>query len=39
MFECPPSSHEIPDLAFAYDELARLKAEVDAVLVIDLSTD
>jgi len=38
LFECPPSSHEIPDLASAYEELARLQAEVDAVLRIDLST-
>lgn len=35
MFECPPSSHKIPDLASAYDELARLEAEVDVVLDID----
>jgi len=35
MFECPPSSHEIPDLASAYEELARLEAEVDVVLDID----
>jgi hypothetical protein len=38
MFECPPSSHEIADLAQAYEELARLEAEVNAVLSIDLST-
>jgi hypothetical protein len=37
MFECPPSSHGIPDLASAYDELARLGAEVDVVLEIDLA--
>lgn len=39
MFECPPSSHKVPDLAYAYEELARLEAEVDAVLSIDLSAD
>ena len=38
MFECPPSSHEIADLAQAYEELARLEAEVNAVLDIDLNT-
>ncbi len=39
MFECPPSSHEIADLAQAYEELARLEAEVNAVLELDLGTD
>jgi hypothetical protein len=36
-FECPPSSSAIPDMDFAYGQLARLEAEVDAVLVIDRS--
>lgn len=34
-FECPPSSSAIPDMAFAYGQLARLEAEVAAVLAID----
>lgn len=39
MFECPPASHEVPNLVYAYEELARLEAEVDAVLAIDLNQD
>jgi hypothetical protein len=35
LFECPPSSSAIPDLAFAYGQLERLEAEVDVVLQID----
>jgi len=31
-FECPPASVQIPDLAAAYRELARLEAEVAAAL-------
>ena len=34
-FECPPSSSAIPDMDFAYGQLARLEAEIDAVLAID----
>ena len=34
MFECPPSSREIPSLTYAYEELARLEAEVAAVLSV-----
>jgi hypothetical protein len=37
MFECPPSSARIPTLADAYAELARLEAEVAAVLDIDIT--
>lgn len=33
LFECPPASETIPDLAFAFGELRRLQAEVDAVLI------
>lgn len=36
-FECPPSSSAIPDMDFAYGQLARLEAEIGAVLVIDQS--
>ena len=36
LFECPPSSDRIPDLAFAYSEMLRLEAEVEAVLAIDV---
>ena len=36
-FECPPSSRAIPDMDFAYGQLARLEAEVNAVLAIDRS--
>jgi hypothetical protein len=39
MFECPPKSAEVPSLNVAYDELARLKAEIDVVLEIDLAGD
>ena len=39
LFECPPSSDRIPDLAFAYSEMFRLQAEVDAVLAIDEATE
>ena len=35
LFECPPSSDRVPDLAFAYGEMLRLEAEIDAVLAID----
>lgn len=35
LFECPPSSSAIPDLAYAYGQLERLEAEVDVVLQID----
>jgi hypothetical protein len=35
LFECPPSSDRIPNLAFAYDEMLRLEVEVEAVLAID----
>jgi len=31
-FECPPQSTTLPDLDYAYRELDRLEAEVDAVL-------
>ena len=31
-FECPPQSTTLPDLEYAYRELERLEAEVDAVL-------
>lgn len=34
MYECPPSSAQLPDLDHAYDELARLEAEVDAVVAM-----
>lgn len=34
-FECPPRGTEIPDFAYAYGELARLQAEVEAVLELD----
>ena len=34
MFECPPSSSQLPSLEFAYRELARLEAEVDTVLMM-----
>jgi hypothetical protein len=36
-FECPPSSRAIPDMDFAYGQLARLEAEISAVLAIDRS--
>lgn len=36
-FECPPSSSAIPDMDFAYGQLARLEAEISAVLAIDRS--
>jgi hypothetical protein len=36
-FECPPSSRAIPDMDFAYGQLARLEAEITAVLEIDRS--
>lgn len=39
MYECPPTSAEVPSLNVAYDELARLKAEIDVVLEIDLAGD
>jgi hypothetical protein len=39
MFECPPTTAELPSLTVAYDELARLKAEIDVVLVIDLARE
>lgn len=35
LFECPPSSEEIPSLEQAYAELARLGAEVATVLRLD----
>lgn len=35
MYECPPSSAQLPDLGHAYDELARLEVEVDAVLAME----
>lgn len=35
LFECPPSSEQLPDMAAAYAELARLEAEVAVVLSID----
>jgi hypothetical protein len=31
-FECPPQSTTLPDLDYAYRELDRIEAEVDAVL-------
>jgi hypothetical protein len=34
MFECPPSSSRFPDLEYVYQELARLEAEVTAVLAM-----
>jgi len=36
-FECPPSSSAIPDMDFAYGQLARLEAEISVVLDIDRS--
>lgn len=36
MFECPPSSRDLPDLAEAYAELARLEAEVAAAIDFDV---
>jgi hypothetical protein len=36
MFECPPSSRDLPDLATAYEELARLEAEVAAAIDVDV---
>ena len=39
LFECPPSSDRIPDLAYAYSEMFRLQAEVEAVLAIDEATE
>jgi hypothetical protein len=39
MFECPPTSAELPNLEVAYDELGRLAAEIDVVLEIDLAGD
>jgi hypothetical protein len=35
MYECPPSSAQLPDLDHAYGELARLEAEVDAVIIME----
>jgi hypothetical protein len=35
VFECPPSNQTIPNLEYAYGELARLEAEVAVVLAID----
>jgi hypothetical protein len=32
MFECPPSSADLPDMDAAYEELSRLEAEVASVL-------
>lgn len=37
MFECRPSSTGVPGLGAAYDELTRLKAEVDVVLELDFA--
>jgi hypothetical protein len=34
LFECPPSSNQFPDLAYAYQVLARLEAEVEASLAL-----
>jgi hypothetical protein len=34
-FECPPSSQAVPDFAAAYEQLARLEAEVEAALAFD----
>lgn len=38
LFECPPSSSALPDLAAVYADLARLEAEVSTVLQIDLQS-
>lgn len=38
-FECPPSSSAIPGLEFAYGQLTRIEAEIDAVLAIDRSEE
>ncbi len=38
LFECPPSSEEIPSLDQAYAELARLEAEVATVLRLDTTS-
>jgi hypothetical protein len=35
LFECPPASQRVPSLEYAYGELARLEAEIAAVLAID----
>jgi len=35
LFECPPANQGVPNLDFAYGELARLQAEVAVVLEID----
>ncbi|MCL1692666.1 MAG: hypothetical protein M3096_03170 [Actinomycetia bacterium] len=35
VYECPPSNQTIPNLEYAYNELARLEAEVAVVLAID----
>jgi hypothetical protein len=34
LFECPPSSNQFPDFAYAYQVLARLEAEVEAALAL-----
>lgn len=38
LFECPPSSEEIPSLEQAYAALARLEAEVATVLRLDTTS-
>ena len=35
VYECPPSNQTIPNLDYAYAEMARLEAEVAVVLAID----
>jgi hypothetical protein len=34
-FECPPSSRAVPDFSAAYEQLARLEAEIEAALAFD----
>lgn len=38
VYECPPSNQTIPNVEFAYNELARLEAEVAVVLAIDTAS-
>jgi hypothetical protein len=39
MFECPPSSSQFPDFEYSYQELARLEAEIEAVLALTGTDD